>query len=248
MAYQNAAGRVASRLRSEILQGDIGPGSRLSQQSIAQQFGVSRIPVRDALQILTGEGLVQPSSNATAMVTGMSVAELQEIYELREAIEPLATQLAVSNVGRAELLTMRKQLEIMEEHSDTRTWLAANTDFHAAVYRRAGRPRMIELVEQLRRLGDRYMYVYLEVVGQTEHLTSEHLAILAAVENGDAALAAQLTREHLATSHDFILTYLLENQATANGVDVLIGLHAGRHSDTGPEQATPLRAPPNETP
>jgi DNA-binding GntR family transcriptional regulator len=248
MAYQNAAGRVASRLRSEILHGDIGPGSRLSQQSIAEQFGVSRIPVRDALQTLASEGLVQPSSNATAVVTGMSVAELQEIYELREAIEPLATQLAVSNVGRADLRTMRKQLEIMEAHSDTRTWLAANTEFHAAVYRRAGRPRMIELVEQLRRLGDRYMYCYLEVVGPTEHLTSEHLAILAAVEHGDAALAARLTQEHLATSHDFILTYLLENQATANGSDVLIGLHARRHSDAGPELATALRATPTETP
>jgi DNA-binding GntR family transcriptional regulator len=248
MAYQNAAGRVASRLRSEILHGDIGPGSRLSQQSIAEQFGVSRIPVRDALQTLASEGLVQPSSNATAVVTGMSVAELQEIYELREAIEPLATQLAVSNVGRADLLTMRKQLEIMEAHSDTRTWLAANTEFHAAVYRRAGRPRMIELVEQLRRLGDRYMYFYLEVVGPTEHLTSEHLAILAAVENGDAALATRLTQEHLATSHDFILTHLLENQATANGLDLLIGLHARRHSDAGPELATALRVTPNETP
>lgn len=244
MAYQNAAGRVTARLRSEILQGDICPGTRLSQQSIAEQFGVSRIPVRDALQTLAGEGLVQPSSNASAVVTGLSVAELQEIYELREAIEPLATHLAVSNVGRADLLTMRKQLKIMEEHSDTRTWLAANTEFHAAVYRRAGRPRMIELVEQLRRLGDRYMYVHLEVLGKTEHLTSEHLEILAAVEKGDAALAARLTREHLATSHHFILNYLLEIQATAGDEDVLIGLHAGRHSDTGPEPATPLGATP----
>ncbi|WP_166908177.1 GntR family transcriptional regulator [Mycobacterium sp. DL440] len=240
MAYQNGAGRVASRLRTEILQGDIGPGTRLSQQSVAEQFGLSRIPVRDALQILAGEGLVQPASNASAVVTGMSVAELQEIYELREAIEPLATHLAVSNVGRAELLTMHKQLEIMEEHTDTRTWLAANTEFHAAVYRRAGRPRMIELVEQLRRLGDRYMYVHLEVLGQTQHLTSEHLAILAAVEQGEAALAARLTREHLATSHDFILSYLLETQATSGGVDVLTGLHTRRHSNTGPELATPL--------
>jgi DNA-binding GntR family transcriptional regulator len=219
MAYRNAAGQVASQLRAEILQGDIAPGSRLSQQSIAKRFGVSRIPVRDALQILAGEALVHPQSNATAVVTGMSVAELQELYELREAIEPLATQNAVPNVGRADLLTMRKQLDVMEEHADTRTWLAANADFHAAVYKRASRPRMIELVEQLRRLTDRYLYLHLEVIGQTEHLASEHLGILAAVENGDAALAARLTREHLATSHDFILSYLLENQATAGGVD-----------------------------
>jgi DNA-binding GntR family transcriptional regulator len=238
MAYETAAERVASQLRSEILQGDITPGLRLSQHSIAERFGVSRIPVRDALQILAGEGLVRPMSNATAAVIGMSVAELQELYELREAVEPLATHIAVPNVGRADLLTMRRQLEVMEEYADTRTWLAANADFHAAVYKRANRPRMIELVERLRGLTDRYLYVHLEVIGQTEHLVSEHLDILAAVESGDAASAARLVREHLATSHDFILTYLLENQPTADGdIDPWTGLHARRASRIAPEAA-----------
>jgi DNA-binding GntR family transcriptional regulator len=238
MAYETAAERVASQLRAEILHGDITPGSRLSQQSIAERFGVSRIPVRDALQILAGDGLVRPMSNATAAVTGMSVAELQELYELREAVEPLATHIAVPNVGRADLLTMRRQLEVMEEYADTRTWLAANADFHAAVYKRANRPRMIELVERLRGLTDRYLYVHLEVIGQTEHLVSEHLGILAAVESGDAALAARLVREHLATSHDFILTYLLENQPTPDGdLDPLTGLHGRPASRVGPDAA-----------
>ena len=226
MAYQNAASRVASELRDAILHGEIAPGSRLSQLSLAERFGVSRIPVRDALQLLAGEGLVHPTSNATALVTGMSVPELQELYELREAIEPMATQIAVPNVGRADILTMRKQLLIMEEHGDARIWLAANAIFHAAVYRHANRPRMIELVEQLRRLTDRYLHMHLEVIGQTEHLHCEHLAILSAVEGGDAALAARLTREHLATSHDYILTYLLENP-TATGGDEFVSLHEG---------------------
>jgi DNA-binding GntR family transcriptional regulator len=215
MAHRNAADRVAAQLRSEILQAGIAPGSRLSQQSIAARFGVSRIPVRDALQVLAGEGLVVPTPNATATVTGLSVAELEELYELREAVEPLATELAVPNVRRADVVTMRKQLEVMDEHVDARAWLTANADFHAAVYFRASRPRMIELVERLRRLTDRYLYLHLEVIGQTEHLDVEHRDILAAVENRDAPLAAQLTKQHLATSHNFILTYLLETQADA---------------------------------
>jgi DNA-binding GntR family transcriptional regulator len=235
LVHQNAAERVASSLRLEILEGHIGPDSKLSQQSLAARFGVSRIPVRDALQVLAAEGLVNPTSNATATVTGMSVAELEELYELREAVEPLATQIAVPNVGRADLFTMRKQLQIMDEQADARTWLAANADFHAAVYTRANRPRMIELVERLRRLTDRYLYLHLEVIGQTQHLDAEHRGILAAVESGDAALASRLTREHLATSHDYILTYLLENQATAAD-DVMAGL-TGRASQTRPATA-----------
>jgi DNA-binding GntR family transcriptional regulator len=128
----------------------------------------------------------------------------------------------------------------MEESADTRAFLAANADFHAAVYKRASRPRMIELVEQLRRLTDRYLYVHVEVIGKTEHLHAEHVAILAAVESGDAALAAQLTREHLATSHDYILSYLLENP-TATGADEIVSFHDGG-SRPASEAPTPRHA------
>jgi DNA-binding GntR family transcriptional regulator len=221
MPYESAAARIAGQLRGAILHGDIAPGSKLAQVGLAERFGVSRIPVRDALAVLAGEGLVQPLSNATAVVTRMSVDELQELYDLREVIEPMATQIAVPNLGRADVLFMRKQLAIMSDHTDARTWLAANTEFHAAVFRRANRPRTIELIEQLRRLTDRYVYVHLEVIGQTERMHSEHEGILVAVECGDAALTAQLTREHLATAHDHILTYLVEHPDTLGVAPVL---------------------------
>ena len=147
MAYESAAARIASQLRVEILHGDLAPGSKLAQVGLAERFGVSRIPVRDALATLAGEGLIQPLSNATAVVTRMSVEELQELYDLRELIEPRTTEIAVPNVGRADVLYMRKQLAIMSEPVDARTWLAANTEFHAAVYRRTNRPRAVELIE-----------------------------------------------------------------------------------------------------
>ena len=197
--------------RVEILHGDLAPGSKLAQVGLAERFGVSRIPVRDALAILAGEGLAQPLSNATAVVTRMSVEELQELYDLRALIEPRTTEIAVPNVGRADVLFMRKQLAVMSEPVDARTWLAANTEFHAAVYRRANRPRAVELIEYLRRLTDRYVYLHLAVIGQTGHIGSEHQEILAAVEDGDAAATARLTREHLAKAHDHILDYLVEN-------------------------------------
>ena len=211
MASESAAARIASQLRAEILHGDLAPGSKLAQVGLAERFGVSRIPVRDALAILAGEGLAQPLSNATAVVTRMSVEELQELYDLRELIEPRTTEIAVPNVGRADVLYMRKQLAVMSEPVDARTWLAANTEFHAAVYRRANRPRAVELIEYLRRLTDRYVYLHLAVIGQTGHIGSEHQEILAAVESGDAAAAARLTREHLAKAHDHILDYLVDN-------------------------------------
>jgi DNA-binding GntR family transcriptional regulator len=221
MASENAAARIASQLRAEIMHGDIAPGSKLGQVGLAERFGVSRIPVRDALSTLAGEGLVEPQANATAVVTPMSVGELQELYDLREAIEPMATRLALPNVGRADILFMRKQLAVMAHTDDPRTWLAANTEFHAAVYRRSNRPRTIELIEQLRRQTDRYIYVHLEAVGRTRRLEAEHENILVAVEGGDGPLLARLTREHLGAAHDSILTQMLENPSV---IDVRVVL------------------------
>src|SRR5690242_10296014 len=193
MVYESSAARIASQLRTEILHADVAPGSKLAQVALAERFGVSRIPVRDALAILAGEGLVQPLSNATAIVTRMSIEELQELYDLRLLIEPRTTEIAVPNVGRADILNMRKQMAVMAAPTDARMWLAANTEFHAAVYRRASRPRTIELIEQLRRLTDRYVFMHLQEIGAAGHFGSEHEEILAAVESRDAAGTARLT-------------------------------------------------------
>jgi DNA-binding GntR family transcriptional regulator len=208
-APTSASGRVAAGLRERIYNGTLAPGTVLSQASIAAEYGVSRIPVRDALQVLATDGFVE-LKGATAVVTPLSVDALQELYDLRGAVEPMATRYGVPGVGRAELTVMRRLLEVME-HPDTTPseWVEANAAFHAVVYGRAGRPRMIGLVEQLRRLTDRYVYFHLDVVGDVGHLQEEHRQIFQAVQEQDAARAAELTRQHLASSHDVVLRYLL---------------------------------------
>ena len=212
-----SAARVADAVRQEILEGRLAPGAPLSQVRLAAQFDVSRIPVRDALQTLSAEGLVDLVSGTTAVVRGMSIDELQELYEMRIAIEPVATRLGVPNMGRAAHLQMRHQFDVMSSTDDAATWLRANAAFHAAVYMQANRPRMVEMVERLRKLVDRYLHLHLEVIGNTAHLHEEHARILAAVERGDAPEAAAVTCQHLETSHEFILRYLLENAVTPDG-------------------------------
>jgi DNA-binding GntR family transcriptional regulator len=211
MAAESAAGRITRDLRRRILSGDLKPGTVLSQARLAAEYDVSRMPARDALQVLAGEGLVDLGP-ATSVVRELSIAELQELYELREAVEPVLTRLAVPNVGRAQVAQMAALVEMMEADPSPAEWLDANARFHAHVYTCADRPRMIELTEQLRRLTDRYLYLHVGVIGKIDHLYDEHRKILDAVRAGDAAAAAELTRIHLATSHEFILRYLLEHE------------------------------------
>ena len=206
-----SAGRVAQGLRDRMLTGDIAPGTRLSQAKLAAEHGVSRIPVRDALQALAAEGLVD-ATGATAVVRGLSIAELQELYELRELVEPAVTRLAVPNVGRAETTMMARLADEMEAGPEPTAWLGANARFHALVYTQAERPRMVALTEQLRRLTDRYLYLHVGVFGDVEHLHAEHRRILEAVRRGDASAAAELTRAHLVTAHEFILRHLLDTE------------------------------------
>ena len=217
MAEESAGSRVAQGLRDRLRTGALAPGTVLSQSDIAAEYGVSRIPVRDALHILSTEGLVELAVTG-AVVTGLSIPELQELYEMREALEPVVTAIAVPNVGRAEIARMTALAEQMEaEGTSPADWLEANARFHALVYEQADRPRMVALTEQLRRLTDRYVYLHLEVIGDVEHLHEEHRRILDAVRRGDPREVAELTRLHLATSHEFILRYLLRTAASDDG-------------------------------
>src|SRR4051794_4708079 len=216
MTEESAGSRVARGLRDRLRTGAIPPGTVLSQSDIAAEYGVSRIPVRDALHVLSTEGLVDLAVTG-AVVTGLSIPELQELYELREAVEPVVTAIAVPNVGRAEIAQMAALAERMESgEMSPGEWLEANARFHALVYERADRPRMVALTEQLRRLTDRYVYLHLDVIGDVEHLHEEHRQILAAVRRKDPREVAELTRLHLETSHDFILRYLLKTAARSD--------------------------------
>jgi DNA-binding GntR family transcriptional regulator len=198
-------------LRERVLTGEIKPGTTLSQSTIATEHGVSRMPVRDALQVLASEGLVDLGATV-AVVRSLSIEELQELYELREAVEPKLTRIAVPNVGRAEIARMTRLAEKMEAGLPPSEWLTANAHFHALVYTRADRPRMIELTEQLRRLTDRYLYLHVGVFGDTDHLHAEHRAILEAVRRGDANDTGELTRLHIVASHEAILRYVLDHE------------------------------------
>jgi DNA-binding GntR family transcriptional regulator len=204
-----AAVRVAAGLRERLSSGRVPPGTALSQAGLASEFGVSRIPVRDALHQLAGEGLLQ-LRGTTAVVSPLSIDDLQELYELREAVEPIATRLGTPRVGRAGIARMTRLLAVLDDPElPPGTWVETNALFHAEVYSLAGRPRMVALVEQLRRLTDRYLYFHLDVIGRSTHLQQEHNQILDAVRAEDATAAAELTRLHLASSHAVVLDYLV---------------------------------------
>lgn len=212
---ETATERALRRLRREILTGGLAAGARLNQRELAEWLGVSRIPVREALRTLATEGLVVLRDHAAATVPPLSSEDLQELYELRMAVEPVVSRIALPSVGRAEILQMKELLGVMEVAEAEQEWLEANERFHLLVYGRADRPRMIELCRQLREQTGRYLRVHLEALENRDHLQIEHQMIFDAAARGDGVALEALVKAHLSTTYDMIFKFLLRNEMGA---------------------------------
>jgi len=189
---------VASRLRQLIQSGELPPGSVLLQTNLAQKFGVSTTPVREAFSVLMREGLVVQDAHRSVRVFQPSVEELMEIYEIRRQLEPFATELATSRATTRELDGLSAILDRLESASEQEA-VELNGDFHAMIDRIAGRPRLAGILESLRATSASYLRIVVPDPGaeHAKHVLAQHRAIVEAMRNGNERQAAALIREHL---------------------------------------------------
>ena len=209
MGNLTTADSAADYLRKRIIAGDLAPGAPINQQEIAAELGVSRSPVRDAIQVLAGERLVVTRAHATAVVAPLGLDDVQELYELRMAIEPSLCRLALPGLNRMTLLHMEEQLETMERTSNGTTWVLVNDRFHADMYQRAGRPRHVEVVDWARHQTGRYTHLLITELG-TSATNDQHRQIYRAAQRGDGPELEALVLDHLSSGCDAILKLLYE--------------------------------------
>jgi DNA-binding GntR family transcriptional regulator len=203
------AEQIAERLREDILSGRLAAGQRLSQEALADQFSVSRVPVRDALRQLRAEGLIESNGRSGMAVAELSVLDLEELYDMRVALEPVVARLATPRMRPEDIEEMSRQLALMESASEpSPAWFEAHAAFHRALNDRAGRPRMSALVDQLRGQTERYVRRYQVIAGRTSELGREHDLIHEAVLDGDADRVGAVVAEHLELVRDRLLEHL----------------------------------------
>lgn len=207
MGNPTTADNAADYLRERIINGELEPGAPINQIETAAALGVSRSPVRDAIQLLASERLVVARAHATAIVAPLDLDDLQELYELRIAIEPSLCHLALPNLSRVTVLDMAEQLEAMEQTDDGTTWSAINDQFHANMYQKAARPRMVEIVDRARHQTRRYTRLLVSELG-TAVSNEQHRQIFRAVDGGNSSELEALVLEHLRSSCDEILKLL----------------------------------------
>jgi DNA-binding GntR family transcriptional regulator len=204
---------IAEILRNAIMRGELPGGLPLRQDELSAQFGLSRIPVREALRQLEGEGLVTIVPHRGAVVSSLSLEELQEICEIRVALETTALRLAIphlddESLARAEAIL--RATDAAEEVLDL--WSANNWQFHATLYAPANRPRLLAMIKQLHDQVDRYLRLHVSLLDYKTKGQEEHWALLNACRARDAALAVTLLERHIETVGTLLARYLPHEQ------------------------------------
>jgi DNA-binding GntR family transcriptional regulator len=195
-----AAPQVLEKLRDAILSLDLVPGTVLARQELADQFGVSQTPVREALLRLSEEGLVDVFPQHATLVSRIDIAAARQAHFLRRSIElELVHQLALeAPAGLVEQMkaTIAQQaaLSAAQRYGD---FVGADRAFHRLMYEAGGVPDLWELVGRVSGHVDRLRRLHLPTAGKTEAILRDHRAIVRAIAKGDGAAAQKALREHL---------------------------------------------------
>jgi len=199
---------AADRLRTAILRGEYAIGQPLREIDLCAALGVSRIPVREALHQLAGEGLVEIRPNRGASITSPSKDELREIAEVCRMLEAHLLRLAVPSLNPDALARAEACLEALDEIDDPLEWARVNWTFHIHLYEAADRPLTIELLTGLRARAERAMLILVSDKKRRAVLNREHRAILACVRAKRAAKAAAMLDAHLLGGKNEVLRLL----------------------------------------
>lgn len=196
---------VTLELRNMILSGAIGVGVQLKQEALANRFGVSRFPVREALRRLQVEGLVTHTPNAGSVVASRTVADLVEICDIRIALETRALALAIPNMRSVDFKATRAILARYDASELPREWTEFNLEFHLSLYRPCGRARLVKMIEDLVRSSDLQLRTKGSFIMGRKTPQTEHREILAACMERDVDKATALLMRHLERTQSVLL-------------------------------------------
>lgn len=209
LKHRTLSAAIAERLRQSILDGTYPAGAQLRQDALAENYTVSRIPVREALFQLEAEGLVRIVPHKGAIVSELSLDEINDVFELRAMLEPrlLAASIPLFSVADfAALQAIEADFEQAIAVHDVSRWGALNADLHMALYARAPQPRTLSIVAGLLQTSDRYTRVQLSRAAAMERAKLEHSALINLCRDGSLDEACVYLKAHIDAVRADLLT------------------------------------------
>jgi GntR family transcriptional regulator, rspAB operon transcriptional repressor len=205
--------KIYDHLREQLLSGEIPPHQHLIETKIAKEIGTSRTPVREALHNLELEGLIESIPRVGYVVKSIKEAEVEEICEIRKAVEEVATRWAIEKAPQRLIEELRKNISISEEkavHGDPRNFIDLDAQYHEIITKLGGSKRLQELAQTLRRHMLRYRTQSIYLMDNVLRAIDGHKGILEAIEKGDLEEVNRAIGRHLEQSKKDILRYALK--------------------------------------
>jgi DNA-binding GntR family transcriptional regulator len=216
---RTASSAATDLIRQAIIHGRVAPGQRLKEEELAQQLGLSRTPIREALLVLQSEGLVETAPNRGATVRAYDIPDLEDIYELRALLEGQAARRAATRIDATALEQLRAscaRFEQLVDGSDVRALVAENAFFHDTILAVAASERLTGMVRQVIAMPLVYQSYIWYSPEQTTASYHYHRQLTNALERADAQRAEFIMREHLYEARD-VLTQRMETDAIVTG-------------------------------
>ncbi len=214
-SYQPLREVVCETLRNAIVAGTLKPGERLMEIQVAEELGVSRTPVREAIRKLELEGFVVMIPRRGTYVSDLSIKDVNEVYEVRTALDVLAAGLAVERITEEELEEMERLLVVFGEcieANDLDKIVEADSKFHDILYKATRNERLIGIVNNLREQLTRFRSLSMSYPGRLKDMLEEHTRLVEALGQRNASVARKLANDHMANAEQTLLKTMLERR------------------------------------
>jgi DNA-binding GntR family transcriptional regulator len=220
--HKTMAMTAAEAIRERILKGAFPPGFQLKQDVLADEFGMSRIPIREALVQLESEGIIEILPHKGAVVIALSAKEIEELFNMRLLLEPFLFQRSAPLLRPTDIKALTKTLarytDSIENH-DSSAWNDINAEFHMIMYRHGDSPRIMSTVKTLLKECDRHTRFQLSnIKGDPDRAIREHSLLLQYCQEGRFAEGANLLREHIDHVRIVLVDYLSTHRDGDDGL------------------------------
>jgi len=207
-SYKPLRELVLETLREAIINGTLKPRERLMEIQLAEELGVSRTPIREALRKLELEGFIVMVPRKGAYVADISFKDIAEVFEIRAALEGLAAGLAAERITEEELEEMERLLVEKADaiaRKDMDKLIEVDTKFHEAIYKSSRNTRLAGIINNLREQIQRYRAASLSFPGRMKQSLEEHREIVEAIQSRDVQLARKTAEEHIENAENSII-------------------------------------------
>ncbi|WP_216831142.1 GntR family transcriptional regulator [Alkalihalobacterium elongatum] len=209
---RNLSEQVYFYLRKKIIKNELKPGSRVSYDNIIAELGISKTPVRDALYLLQQDGLIEIKERSGTFVNTPKAQDVEEVYDIRKALERQAVNLAMNNMKKADIEEMLKKAIKVEEtlnESNVETFVESDREFHRKIVTWSKNGRLIKLMESLEAQLQWISVITATSSERPKQTNAMHKRIIAAMLHSNKNLAQDLMEEHIEEAKQITLKEFL---------------------------------------